>query len=72
MVYEDRIHCSEDVGTPMKDLPSGKIQINSGIPTLGARFMMGYILDFYLNMPLKWPEYVKIKLTDILKEVIDE
>jgi hypothetical protein len=28
--------------------------------------------DFYLNTPLDWPEYVRIKLADIPQEFIDK
>ena len=34
--------------------------------------MMMYTSIFNLNTPLKWPEYVRTKLSDIPDEVIDK
>ena len=30
------------------------------------------ISNFYLNMPLKWPEYIRMKINDIPEEIIAE
>ena len=49
-----------------------KILLNSVISTKGTRFMTGDIKNFYLMTPLKRYEYVKLKLSDIPQEVIDE
>jgi len=42
------------------------------ISTKDARFMTIEIISFYLNSPLPRPEFEKIKLSDIPKEIIDE
>ena len=49
-----------------------KLLFNSVISTQGERFMTIDITNFYLMTPLKRPEYVKIKLRDILEEIIVE
>ena len=59
------INYHEDVGTPMANLLLIKIFINSVISTKGAKFANADLSNFYLMMPLKWPEYAKIKISDI-------
>ena len=49
-----------------------KIFLNSVISTKGAKFANADLANFYLMTPLKRPEYAKIKLSDIPKEVINE
>jgi hypothetical protein len=68
----DRINYPEDVGTPTADMTLFKIHANSIISTPGARCIMVDIKDFYLNTPMKRPEYMRLKITDIPDEVIDE
>ncbi len=34
--------------------------------------MMIDISNFYLNLPLACPEYIRIKISDILEEIINE
>jgi hypothetical protein len=46
--------------------------LNSVISTKGAKFANADLANFYLMTPLKRPEYAKIKLSDIPKEVINE
>ena len=72
VVGGDRINYPGDVGTPTADMLLAKILFNSVISTKNARFMTGDIKNFYLNTPLKRMEYIKIKLTDIPQEVIQE
>ncbi len=38
--------------------------------TKGARCMMIDLTDFYLNTPMKQPEYMRLKLSDIPEEII--
>ena len=49
-----------------------KILFNSVISAKGAKFKTMDILDFYLNIPIKHPKYMKLKLSDIPQEIIDE
>ena len=68
----DRINYPGDVATPTADMLVAKMLINSTISTKGARCMTMDISNFYLMTPLKRPEYIKIKLSDIPDEVIKE
>ena len=49
-----------------------KILFNSVISAAGAKFMMIDLLTFYLMTPLKWPEYISMKLSDKPEEIIKE
>jgi hypothetical protein len=66
------IHYPDDVGTPTADLLLIKIFLNSAISTDGAIFATADLSNFYLMTPLKRPEYVRVKLTDIPDEIIRE
>ncbi len=66
------INYPDDVGTPTATLLLIKIFLNSVISKKGAKFSNADLANFYLMTPLKWPEYAKIKLTDIPEEVIQE
>jgi hypothetical protein len=46
--------------------------LNSLISTRGAKCVMVNIKDFYLNTPMKRYEYMRIKITDIPLEIIEE
>jgi hypothetical protein len=60
------------VGTPTAEMLLVKTHLNSVVLTLNARYMMIDISNFYLNTPMVCLEYFKVKLSDILNEVIDE
>ena len=49
-----------------------KILFNSVMSTKGARFMTMDTLNFYLNTPLKRPEYLRIKISDIPPKIVQE
>jgi hypothetical protein len=49
-----------------------KLLFNSVVSTPGAKFMTMDISNFYLMTPLLRPEYLRIKLTDIPDEIIQE
>jgi hypothetical protein len=68
----NHINYPDDVGTPTANLLLIKIFVNSVISTKGAKFANADLANLYLMTPLKWPEYAKIKLTNIPKEVIKE
>ena len=67
----DRINYPEDCGMPTADMILFKILVNSIISTPNAKCLMMDIKDFYLNTPMKRPEYMKLKLSDIPEEVIE-
>ena len=72
VVGGDRINYPGEVATPTADMLVAKLLFNSVISTPGARFMTMDISNFYLMTPLKRPEYIRMRLADIPKEVIDE
>jgi hypothetical protein len=66
------IHYPDDVGTPTANLPLIKKFLNSVISTDGAKFATADLSNFYLMTPLKRPEYVRVKLTDIPDKIMEE
>ncbi len=54
------------------DMTSFKILLNSIISTKGARCVMVDIKDFYLCTPMKRFKYMRLKITNIPKEIIRE
>jgi hypothetical protein len=65
----DRIKYPEDIGTPTADMTLVKILLNSIISTKGAKCVMLDIKDFYLNTPMKRYKYMRLKLSNIPKEI---
>jgi hypothetical protein len=61
----DRINYPEDVGTPTADMTLVKMLFNKGSEMRHAR------RESYLNTPMKRYEYMRIKITDIPEEVIE-
>jgi hypothetical protein len=72
VVGGNKINYPHEVATPTAEMLVAKLLFNSVISTPGARFMTMDISNFYLMTPLKRPEYVKLKLTDIPEEIIVE
>ena len=68
----NRINYPGEVGTPTADMLLIKILLNSVISTKNAKFMSIDVSSFYLNTPLPRYEYLKLKLSDVPQEVIDE
>jgi hypothetical protein len=66
------INYPEDVGTPTANLLLVKILLNSVISTKGARFATADISNFYVETPLKRPEFARVRLSDIPEEIIRE
>lgn len=62
----------DDCGTPTADLFTVKMFFNSIVSTPGAKFMAIDLSNFYLNTPLKRPEYIKLKLENFPEDVIEE
>jgi hypothetical protein len=58
------------VGTPTADMTLVKILLNSVISTKGAKCVILDLKDFYLNTPMKRYEYMRLKISDIPKEII--
>ena len=66
----DRINYPDDCGTPTVDMILFKTLVNSTISAPNAKCVMMEIKDFYLQTPMRRPEYMHLKLTDISDEVI--
>ena len=61
-----------DVGTKTALLDLIKLILNSVLSRKGSKFVTFDIKNFYLQTPLNRPEYVRIILSDIPQEFIDE
>ncbi len=61
-----------DVGTNTASLELVKILLNSVLSRKGARFSCIDLKNFYLDTPMQDPEYVRVKISDILAEFIEE
>eukprot|EP00804_Cyclotella_cryptica_P019453 CCRYP_006629-RA/>CCRYP_006629-RA protein AED:0.22 eAED:0.22 QI:0/0/0/1/0.33/0.25/4/0/510 len=72
VVGGDRINYPGEVATPTADMLVAKMLFNSVISSRGARFMTMDISNFYLNTPLKRPEFIRLNIRDIPQEIIDE
>ena len=72
VVGGDRINYPGEVATPTADMLVAKMLFNSVVSTKGARFMTIDISNFYLMTPLKRPEYIRMRLSDIPDEIIKE
>eukprot|EP00804_Cyclotella_cryptica_P010030 CCRYP_015426-RA/>CCRYP_015426-RA protein AED:0.44 eAED:0.58 QI:0/0/0/1/0/0/2/0/149 len=68
----DRINYPGEVATPTAKMLTAKLLFNSVISTSGAKFMTMDNSNFYLMTPLPHQEYLRLKLSDIPKEIIDE
>jgi hypothetical protein len=66
----DQIEYPGDTYTRTAALTTAKILINSVISTLGAKFLVIDITNFYLNTPLGLFEYMVINLASLPQETI--
>jgi hypothetical protein len=68
----DQIEYPGEKSTRTAGLTTAKILINSVISTLGAKFLVIDIKNFYLNTPLERFEYMVINLSSLPQEKIDK
>ena len=68
----NRICYPGDTGTKTGLLELVKLVLNSVLSTRDGKFACFDLKNFYLGTPLDRPEYVRIKITDIPQEFIDE
>eukprot|EP00970_Alexandrium_tamarense_P007123 scaffold1237_cov194-Alexandrium_tamarense.AAC.1 len=61
-----------EVATPTADLTTAKLLFNSVISTPGAIFVVLDCKNFYLQTPMKRPEFMRLKLSLIPEEIIDK
>jgi hypothetical protein len=68
----NRICYPSNVGTNTASLELVKLLLNSVLSWKGARFSSIDLKSFYLDTPMPDPEYIRIKVTDIPEEFIEE
>jgi hypothetical protein len=66
----DRVHYPFDAGTPTSNLITVKLLINTVIFTPRVRFFTMDIKNFYLCTPMTRYEYMRLKLFNMLDDVI--
>ena len=66
----NRLTCPWDCSTPTVDMLTVKLLLNSIVSTPNAKFMSIDIKDFYLNTPMPRSEYMRLKLSNLLGDVI--
>jgi hypothetical protein len=71
-VGRDKIEYPGDESARTACLTTAKILINSVISTLGAKFLVIDINNFYLNTPLGQFEYMVINLSSLPQETINK
>ena len=71
-IMGNRVVYAGDAGTKIASLDLCKLMMNSVLSRKEAKFITYNIRNYYLATPLHYPEYVKIKITDIPQEFIDE
>ena len=67
-----RIDYPYDISTPVADLTTIKIHLNSVISTPKAKLFCTIIRNFYLNNNLPSPEYTRLPIAIIPQEIISE
>jgi hypothetical protein len=60
-----------NVSTLTVETMTVKMHLNSVISTKGAQYCTFYLKDFYLNTPMEQPEYMRMKLSNLLQEFAD-
>jgi hypothetical protein len=68
----DRLDYPGNVSTPTAGLTTAKCLINSTISTPNARFAVGDLKDFYLETPMTRYEYMRLSISIIPEEIIQQ
>jgi hypothetical protein len=68
----DRIDYPGEVSTKTAGLTTIKLLLNSVVSKPTANFMTADVKKFYLNTPLERPEYMRIPVKLIPREIIDD
>ncbi len=71
-IWGDRINYPGKVATPTAEMLVAKMLFNSVISMKGTRFMTMDISNFYLMTPLHRSEFIRMKISNIPDEVIEE
>jgi hypothetical protein len=70
-VGSNQIVCLFNVSTPMVEMTTIKMHLNSVISTKGAHYCTIDLKDFYCNTPMERPEYMQLKLIDLPHDFVD-
>lgn len=68
----NKINYQGDAGTPTAHLETAKLLLNSVLSRPGARFMTLDLANFYIMTPMTEFEHMRMKLSDIPNEIIEE
>jgi hypothetical protein len=68
----DRIDYPGDVSTETADITTAKLLCNSVVSTPKAKFMVADIHNFYLNTPMPHYEYMRLHISLIPEEIIQQ
>ena len=68
----DRLDYAGNTANEVASLETTKIRASINIYTIGARKSFAYIGNFYTNSRLREPEFMKVHISDIPREIIDE
>jgi hypothetical protein len=72
MVGRNLIHYPEKVSTPIADLSTVKMLLNSVISAPGALFVTYDLKDYYLGTPMKRKEYMRIPIASIPQSIMEQ
>ena len=61
-----------DVSTPTANTTTAKIVINSTISTPKAKYLVVYVKNFYLQAIMTRYEYLRLSITIIPQDIIDQ
>ena len=60
-----------EVSTPISDLTTMKLHVNSAISDVKSRYMCMYVKYFYLNNQIERSEYIMIQISIIPQEYVE-
>ena len=66
------IHYTWVVTTPTSNLTTAKLLFNSVISIPGAVFLVMDVKNFYLNTPMDLPEFIRLQMNLIPKEIVEK
>jgi hypothetical protein len=69
-VSGNKVNFPRDCGTPTVDMVTVKLHHNSVVSTKGACYCTIDLKDFYLMTPMTCPEYMRMKIKDLLEEFV--
>ena len=68
----DRVNYPGDCGTPILRLTTVKLLLNNIVLKLNTQFTTIDIKDLYLNTPMVYSEYMRLKLSNLPESVVQQ